>query len=69
MDKQLSKHIRFKKLIDMCTSKLTAVERKVIELRYLNKEKITWKQIANIVSKVMSSINESSIDMNKLLKG
>lgn len=85
LDKQLSKHIRFKNLIDMCMSKLTAAERKVIELRYLNLEKITWKQIANIVSfsedhcrkgirlrainMIMSTINESSIDIDNLLKG
>ncbi len=85
LDRQLNKYIRFNNLIDMCMSKLTATERKLIELRYLNKERITWKQIANVVSfsedhcrkgirlrainKIMSTINESSINMNNLLKG
>lgn len=85
LNNQLNKYIRLKNLIDICMNKLTEVERKVIELRYLTKEKITWKQIAKIVSfsedhcrkgiklrainKIMSIINESSIDMNNLLKG
>lgn len=85
LNNQLNKYIRFKNLIDICINKLTEVERKVIELRYLTKEKITWKQIANIVSfsedhcrkgirlrainKIMSTINENSVDINKLLKG
>ncbi|CUP24517.1 probable sigma factor [Clostridium baratii] len=85
LNNQLNKYIRFKNLIDICMNKLTEVERKVIELRYLTKEKITWKQIAKIVSfsedycrqgiklrainKIMSTINESGIEINKLLKG
>lgn len=85
LNNKLNKYIRFKNLIDMCMNKSTAAERKVIELRYLSKEKLTWKQIANVVgysedycrqeikaraiNKIMSTINESGIDMNNLLKG
>lgn len=81
----LNKAIRLKNILDVCINSLREVDRIVIELRYLNKGKLTWKQIANVVkfseehcrkrimlraiNKIISTINESGIDINKLLKG
>ena len=69
----------------MCLNNLNGTERKIIELRYLSKEKLTWKQIANVVgysedhcrkgiklraiNKIIITIKESGIDMNNLFKG
>lgn len=49
LNKDLNKYIRLKNILDMCLNNLNRTERKVIELRYLSKEKLTWKQIAGVV--------------------
>lgn len=46
---KLNKYIRLKNMLHMCLNNLNGTERKIIELRYLNKEKLTWKQIASLV--------------------
>lgn len=49
LNKDLNKYSRLKNILHMCLSNLNGTERKVIELRYLSKEKLTWKQIASVV--------------------
>lgn len=50
LNRDLNKTIRFKNILELCINGLCGVDKKVIELRYLNKEKLTWNQIANRVS-------------------
>lgn len=50
LNRDLNKTIRFKNILELCINGLYGVDKKVIELRYLNKEKLTWNQIANRVS-------------------
>lgn len=85
LNKDLNKYIRLKNMLHMCLNNLNGTERKLIELRYLSKEKLTWKQIANVVgysedycrkgiktkaiNKIIIAIKESGIDINNLLKG
>lgn len=49
LNKDLNKYIRLKNMLNMCLNNLNGIERKLIELRYLSKEKLTWKQIAGVV--------------------
>ena len=83
LNKQLNKYIRFKNVIDMCLNNLNVTERKVIELRYLSKEKLTWKQIANMVgysedycrkeiktraiNKIIDDLNNCFIEVDKYI--
>ena len=83
LNRQLNKYIRFKNVIDMCLNNLNRTERKVIELRYLSKEKLTWKQIANVVgysedhcrkgiktraiNKIIDDLNNCYIEVDKYI--
>ncbi|MEG1457577.1 MAG: DUF722 domain-containing protein [Bacilli bacterium] len=50
LNRDLNRTIRLKNILDVCINGLYGVDKKVIELRYLTKEKLTWNQIANRVS-------------------
>ncbi|WP_338597009.1 DUF722 domain-containing protein [Clostridium baratii] len=50
LNRDLNKTIRLKNILELCINSLCGADKKVIELRYLNKEKLTWNQIANRVS-------------------
>lgn len=81
LNRDLNKAIRLRNILELCINSLCGVDKKVIELRYLNKEKLTWNQIANRVSysedycrknikvraihKIIVSLNSSYIDVNK----
>lgn len=83
LNRKLNKYIRFKNVIDMCLNNLNVTERKVIELRYLSKEKLTWKQIANVVgysedycrkeikfraiNKIIDDLNNCCIEVDKYI--
>lgn len=83
LNKDLNKYIRFKNAIDMCLKNLNRTERKVIELRYLSKEELTWKQIANAVgysedycrkeikfraiNKIIDDLNNCCIEVDKYI--
>lgn len=84
LNNDLNKANRLKSLLDICINALIGVDKKVIELRYLSKEKLTWKQIANIVSyseshcikkvkpraikKMVSILDNTKIDIDSLMK-
>ena len=83
LNKDLNKYIRLKNILHMFLSNLNGTERKVIELRYLSKEKLTWKQIANVVgysddycrkgiktraiNKIIDNLNNCCIDVDKYI--
>ncbi|OPF52512.1 hypothetical protein BH721_04455 [Clostridium baratii] len=50
LNRYLNKTIRLKNILGLCINSLFGVDKKVIKLRYLNKDKLTWKQIANRVN-------------------
>ena len=67
----------------MFLNNLNGTERKIIELRYLSKEKLTWKQIANVVgysddycrknirvraiSKIIDDLNNCCVEVDKYI--
>ena len=83
LNKDLNKYIRLKNILHIFLSNLNGTERKVIELRYLSKEKLTWKQIANIVgysedycrkgiktraiNKIIDNLNNCCIEVDKYI--
>ncbi|MBY0756931.1 hypothetical protein K5V21_16035 [Clostridium sardiniense] len=83
LNNDLNKAIRLKNMLDICIDSLNGVDKKVIELRYLSKEKLTWKQIASIVSysechcmkrikpraikKMVSILDNTKIDIDSLM--
>lgn len=83
LNRKLNKYIRFKNAIDMCLKNLNRTERKVIELRYLSKEELTWKQIANMagysedycrkeiktraINKIIDDLNNCCIEVDKYI--
>lgn len=50
MHKDLDKSIMLKNRIDIAVESLDEPDKKVIELRYINKRKLSWNQIASIVN-------------------
>lgn len=50
MHKDLDKSIILKNRIDIAVNSLDEPDKKVIELRYINKRKLSWNQISNIVN-------------------
>lgn len=50
LNSDLNRVNRLKSLLDVCINALSGVDKKVIGLRYLNKDKLTLKQIGNIVN-------------------
>ena len=50
LNRELNRANRFKHIMGLCINNLYGVDKRVIELRYLTKEKLTWKHIANRVN-------------------
>ncbi|WWU64668.1 hypothetical protein QJR26_16925 [Clostridium baratii] len=85
LNSDLNRANRLKRLLDGCINALSGVDKKVIELRYLSKDKLTWKQIGNIVkfsevhcmtrirpraiNKIVDFINGSGIDIESFMQG
>ncbi|WWU65276.1 hypothetical protein QJR26_02645 [Clostridium baratii] len=83
LNSDLNRANRLKRLLDGCINALSGVDKKVIELRYLSKDKLTWKQIGNIVkfsevhcmtrirpraiNKIVDFINGSGIDIESFM--
>ncbi|EOU1765777.1 DUF722 domain-containing protein [Clostridium perfringens] len=50
LNRELNRVNRFKNIMELCINNLYGADKRVIELRYLTKEKLTWNQIATRVS-------------------
>ncbi|MDK0850785.1 hypothetical protein P5F25_02530 [Clostridium perfringens] len=50
LKRELKESITIKRKIEKAVESLNGVDRKVIELRYINKRRLGWKQIASVVN-------------------